>query len=62
MTRPNITPERALEALDAIHLILDGPPDEPGKMWTSSEVDWVASVITRLGYTIREPNEEPLTS
>lgn len=59
MTRAtSISPEKAQEALDAIHLILDGPPDEPGKEWTSTEIEHVAQVITGLGYVIRQPNEE----
>lgn len=55
---PDFTPERARAALDEIHLMLDGSPFEPGREWTSSEIEYVACVITDLGYAIRPPNEE----
>lgn len=48
----------AIAALDEIHEILDGDPNDPGKSWSSDEIGCVAEVIIALGYTIREPGED----
>lgn len=52
-----LTLHQARQALGRIHRILDGEPNEPGKMWSSDEVEWVAAEITDLGFTIRNPSE-----
>lgn len=47
----------ARKALADIALILDGDPNEPGKEWSSDEIEGVAQVIHGLGFYVRPPGQ-----